>query len=179
MAADLPKITLVLGGARSGKSDFAEKLAMDTGARKIYIASAQAIDAEMSHRIADHITRRGDGWTTMEEPLDLVGALAKTSGDSVVLVDCLTLWLSNHMLANHAPEPVIEQLMTSLSSLESRVIFVSNEIGMGLVPDTALARRFRDAHGAMNRNVAARADLAVLVAAGLPLVLKGQLPGNK
>lgn len=166
------KLSIILGGARSGKSAFAEQLVEGFDRPKTYIATAQALDGEMSARIAEHQARRTD-WTTIEAPLDLVGALQGVSAGSVVLIDCLTLWLSNHMLAESDAD--IDGLLGAIAATSSPVICVSNEVGMGLVPDNALGRRFRDAQGTLNRKVAAKADLAVFVAAGLPLVLKGTL----
>ncbi len=175
MPEQFPALSLILGGARSGKSGFAERLVCRADAPKTYIATAQAFDDEMRARIAQHRQDRGDSWHTLEAPLDLVAALEQvTSG--VVLVDCLTLWLSNHMLAENDVDAAVSALLSTLSAMPVPVVCVSNEVGMGLVPDTPLGRRFRDAQGALNRKLAARADLAVFVAAGLPVVLKGTLP---
>jgi adenosylcobinamide kinase / adenosylcobinamide-phosphate guanylyltransferase len=162
-------LALVLGGARSGKSRYAEGLC--TGERH-YIATAQAFDAEMTARIAKHQLDRGANWVTHEAPLDVLGALQ--TADALrrsVLVDCLTLWLTNLILA----EADWEQALRALLDYEPRgtVVMVSNEVGLGIVPDNALARRFRDAQGIVNQRVAAKADHVVLMAAGLPLVLKG------
>lgn len=165
-------LSLILGGARSGKSAFAERKAATYALPKIYIATAQALDDEMAVRIANHRDRR-DGWTTIEAPLDLVGALQGVPEGSVVLIDCLTLWLSNHMLQDRDVD--IDGLLGAIAASPSPVICVSNEVGMGLVPDNALGRKFRDAQGVLNRRIAEQADLAVFVAAGLPLVLKGTL----
>lgn len=163
----------VLGGARSGKSALAERLARETGLARVYLATAQAFDAEMAARIARHRADRGEGWRTVEAPHDLAGALARVDGEAcVVLVDCLTLWLSNRMLAGADVEAESAQLCTALAAMRAPVVAVSNEVGFGIVPDTALGRRFRDAQGRLNQQVAALADLAVLVVAGLPLVLK-------
>lgn len=166
-------ITLVLGGARSGKSAYAETLA--AAGERHYIATAQAFDDEMRDRIAKHQRDRGGGWVTHEEPLELLKALQATDGTGrVLLVDCLTLWLSNLMLAEREIGAAIRLLIDGLARLNADVVFVSNEVGMGLVPDTPLGRRFRDAQGQLNQRVAAVADRVVFVAAGLPLVLKGQ-----
>ncbi len=164
-------ITLVLGGARSGKSAFAERVVTATGRPKIYIATAQAFDDEMSARIAAHKVERGDGWQTIEAPLELGAALSSTKGGSAVLVDCMTLWLSNVMLAERDPEAELSRL-----KFEGSVVLVSNELGMGLVPETPLGREFRDAHGRMNQHLARLADQVVFVSAGLPLMLKGEMP---
>lgn len=164
-------IELVIGGARSGKSGFAERQAQESGLRVVYLATAQALDAEMAARIAHHRARRPAGWRGVEEPVALADALAReATSDACVLVDCLTLWLSNVLLAKREPE--IDKLLDALTALPGRVILVSNEVGWGIVPENALARRFRDAQGRLNQQVAALADNVTLVAAGLPLVLK-------
>ena len=168
----LPKLTLVLGGAKSGKSRFAETLALRSELPKTYIATAQAFDDEMAARIARHRLDRGADWLTVESPLELAAALRDVASDAVVLVDCLTLWLSNRMLAGLGSD----NLLDALSSCPSPVVCVSNEVGMGLVPSTPMGREFRDAQGRLNQQVAALADLVIFVAAGLPLVLKGQMP---
>jgi adenosylcobinamide kinase/adenosylcobinamide-phosphate guanylyltransferase len=170
------RLALVLGGARSGKSRFAEGLVTATGLPRRYIATAEAHDAEMAARIARHRTERGAGWTNVEAPLDLAGALRAAPPGVATLVDCLTLWLSNLMLADRDPERETEDLLAALAGAAGPVALVSNEIGMGLVPDTPLGRRFRDAQGRLNQRVAAAADLGVFVAAGLPIVLKGRCP---
>lgn len=179
MSHNFPKLTLVLGGARSGKSAFSEQLAMRSGLRKTYVATAQAFDDEMAKRIRDHQVSRGDGWHTIEAPLDLATTLEKVQANDIVLIDCLTLWLSNLMLQNLDIETETAAFLSVLESAKTPVICVSNEVGMGLVPDNAMGRAFRDAQGVLNRQVAAQADLAVFVAAGLPLVLKGNLPEDK
>ena len=166
-------VTLVLGGARSGKSSYAEALANGQAAARVYLATAQAGDGEMAERIRKHRTRRGDGWHTVEEPVALVDALEREcAGDKIVLVDCLTLWLSNILLANMDTSHEVRKLVKCLAGLLGPVIFVSNEVGMGIVPENALARRFRDEAGRLNQEVAAAADAVVFVAAGLPLYLK-------
>jgi adenosylcobinamide kinase / adenosylcobinamide-phosphate guanylyltransferase len=167
--------TLVLGGARSGKSAFAERLMQGCGRRLVYLATATPGDDEMRTRIAHHRTRRGDGWRTVEEPLELAQTLARESAaDSAVLVDCLTLWLSNIMHAGREIETETRQLAEWLRHAQNPVVLVSNEIGLGLVPETPLGRRFRDAQGRLNQAVAAAVANVVFVAAGLPLRLKGQ-----
>lgn len=169
----LPPVTLVLGGARSGKSTYAEKLAEDHGETCVYLATAAAGDAEMTQRIAEHRRRRGPRWRTHEEPIDLAGALAATvSPRDVVVVDCLTLWLSNVMFADLNVESECGKLLAALPGLAGPVIFVSNEVGLGIVPDNALARRFRDEAGRLNQAVAAAAQSVVFLAAGLPMTLK-------
>lgn len=176
-AAKLPPVTLILGGARSGKSSYAERLAESGPGPCVYLATAPAPDvagdAEMAERIEIHRQRRGARWSTHEEPVALAGALAATARpDSVVVVDCLTLWLSNVMFADLDVENQCEQLCAALPALTGPVVLVSNEVGLGIVPDNALARRFRDAAGRLNQAVAAAADRVVFVAAGLPLVMK-------
>lgn len=167
--------TLVLGGARSGKSVFAERLALESGLEKVYLATATAGDAEMRGRIAHHRNRRGGGWRTVEEPLRLTDALAReSSADRVVLVDCLTLWLSNIMHADLDVAAETGRLTDQLQQTRGPVLLVSNEVGLGLVPDTPLGRAFRDAQGRLNQNVAAVVPNVAFVAAGLPLWLKRQ-----
>jgi adenosylcobinamide kinase/adenosylcobinamide-phosphate guanylyltransferase len=179
----LPPVTLVLGGARSGKSTHAEKLATGTlhGATPhpaVYIATAEAGDVEMATRIMAHRARRGVGWTTIEEPLKLAEALeAADAHDQPVLVDCLTLWLSNLMHAEADVDEATDDLMRSLDGHRSPVVFVSNELGLGLVPETPLGRSFRDAMGRMNMRVAERANRVIFMAAGLPLVMKDRPAG--
>lgn len=172
------RITLVLGGARSGKSSHAEALARQTGLSRRYLATAQPLDDEMRDRIRQHRTdRAGDGWQTIEEPLDLPGAITAASEvQTVLLVDCLTLWLSNLMLADRTTGPATEALLAALATAPGPVVLVSNEVGLGLVPETPLGRAFRDAQGRLNQKVAARADHVVFMAAGLPLTLKETAP---
>jgi len=165
--------TLVLGGARSGKSAFAEQLANDSGLSRIYLATATAGDDEMRSRIAHHRSRRSDGWITVEEPLALVDALTRESTHGrAVLVDCLTLWLSNLMFAERDPEMEGRRLTRFLGVAKHPVLLVSNEVGLGLVPETPLGRSFRDAQGRLNQIVAATVPNVVFIAAGLPLWLK-------
>lgn len=166
----LPRLTLVLGGARSGKSRHAELLVMQAPAPWTYLATAEALDAEMRERIAHHRNRRDARWQTRDAPLDLPNVLAELSGP--VLVDCLTLWLSNVMLAGRDVDGESEKLLAALAAAPGPVVAVSNEVGLGLVPETALGRAFRDAQGRLNQRVAAAADRVVFMAAGLPLSLK-------
>ena len=170
----IPRLTLVIGGARSGKSRFAEGLAASYAPPWLYIATAEALDAEMQGRIQEHRQRRGPMWRTLEAPRDLAAVLPEPGGDcGVVLIDCLTLWLSNIMLAGRDVDATRAELLDALDRAETPVIAVSNEVGLGIVPDNPLARRFRDEQGRLNAEVAAIADRVVLTAAGLPLTLKG------
>lgn len=164
-------LTLVLGGARSGKSAFAESL-LPRGS--VYLATAQALDAEMAERVRLHRDRRV-GWETVEEPLELASTLARLDGRAV-LVDCLTLWLTNVMLAERDVGAEIERLCRALPALGGTVVMVASEVGWGIVPENALARAFRDHAGRLNQRVAALANRVVLVAAGLPLTLKDTTP---
>jgi adenosylcobinamide kinase / adenosylcobinamide-phosphate guanylyltransferase len=165
-------LTLVIGGARSGKSAHAERLVTACPAPWTYIATAQAYDDEMRERIALHRSRRGDGWTTIDAPLDLVGAIEALPDGQPFLIDCLTLWLTNHMLAKHDFEAECRGLVDVLSRPRGLWFVVSNEVGQGIVPDNALARRFRDAAGRLNQQVAAVAGTVLLMVAGLPLKVK-------
>lgn len=174
----LPRVTLVLGGARSGKSRYAESLIVSALAGgpyegATYLATAEALDAEMAARIEEHRRRRGAAWRTLEVPRELVPALA-AQADPVrpVLVDCLTLWLSNVMGDGRDAEAEAQALAAALRGLPGPVVLVSNEVGLGIVPDNALAREFRDRAGRLNQLVAEVADRVLFVAAGLPLKLK-------
>lgn len=167
-------VTLVLGGARSGKSRHAEKLVAESGLSPVYIATAAALDDEMGERIAHHRDRRGGEWTTIEEQFGLAETIANEARpDRILLVDCLTLWLSNLTFAERDIPAEQAALVARLAECAGPVILVSNEIGLGLVPETSLGRRFRDAQGWLNQRVAEVATRVVFVAAGLPLVLKG------
>jgi len=166
------RLTLVLGGARSGKSRYAESLVTAIPGPWIYVATAEARDAEMAERIAAHQARRGAGWRTLETPRDVVGALS-AHGTAPLLVDCLTLWLANALLASADVDAEIERLEAALEQASAPLVLVANEVGFGIVPDNALGRRFRDLQGLLNQRIAARADRVVLVVAGLPLTIKG------
>ncbi|MBK20221.1 MAG: bifunctional adenosylcobinamide kinase/adenosylcobinamide-phosphate guanylyltransferase [Rhodospirillaceae bacterium] len=163
-------ITLVLGGARSGKSRFAENLMPDT-ADCLYIATAEARDDEMRDRIASHQERRGNNWITVEEPLNLAQSLTNTDGKPA-LVDCLTLWLSNLMGDARDIHSETQNLLGVLETMNSPVVIVSNEVGQGIVPANAMARQFRDHAGQLNQAVAAIADNVFFVTAGIPTQLK-------
>jgi adenosylcobinamide kinase/adenosylcobinamide-phosphate guanylyltransferase len=167
------RLTLVLGGARSGKSRYAERLITALPPPWIYAATGQALDDEMAARIDAHRARRGAGWTTVEAPRDLAAALAAHTR-APVLVDCLTLWLSNLMMADAQVEQEIDRLARALAAAAAPVVLVANEVGSGIVPDNALARRFRDLQGGLNQRIAALADQVVLLVAGLPLYVKGR-----
>ncbi len=173
LSVALPRIGLVLGGARSGKSRYAETLIEAVGGG-VYLATAGALDAEMAERIRRHRERRGEIWTTLEEPLDIADALTAVAAGRPVLVDCLTLWLSNLIAAGHDVERETDALIDALAQRAGPVIFVANEVGLGIVPENALARLFRDHAGRLNQRVAARADRVVFMAAGLPLLLKDE-----
>jgi adenosylcobinamide kinase/adenosylcobinamide-phosphate guanylyltransferase len=165
-------IILITGGARSGKSTRAEARARAFPGRPVYVATAEALDAEMRERIAKHRARRGNEWLECETPLELVTALAKTDGQGARLVDCLTLWLSNLMHAERDWEREAILLAEMLARQNSPVVLVTNEVGLGIVPDNALARRFRDAAGILNQMVARVADEVEFVVAGLPMRVK-------
>ncbi|MBL8560704.1 MAG: bifunctional adenosylcobinamide kinase/adenosylcobinamide-phosphate guanylyltransferase [Gemmobacter sp.] len=172
----LPPLTLVIGGARSGKSRYAETLLRRSGCARVYIATAEAWDDEMRARIRSHVQDRGPDWITIEAPHDLAGALAHVGEGQAVLVDCATLWLTNRMLAEADLAAETATLLAALRVCPAPVVVVSNEVGWSIVPENALARAFRDAQGRLNQHLAAEADLAVAVMAGLPLALRGQLP---
>jgi adenosylcobinamide kinase/adenosylcobinamide-phosphate guanylyltransferase len=163
--------TLILGGARSGKTAYALRTAEAAPGPLVMIATGQALDAEMAERIARHQAERGPRWRTVEAPLDLIGALDQVPAGETAVIDCLTLWVSNLMHAGLDVAAEGERLASTLAGRD--VLMVSNEVGLGIVPDNALARRFRDDAGRLNQRLAAAADRAVFVAAGLPLVLKG------
>jgi adenosylcobinamide kinase/adenosylcobinamide-phosphate guanylyltransferase len=165
------QLTLVLGGARSGKSRHAEALVMALPPPWTYIATAQAFDDEMRARIAEHRRGREAGWRTVEAPLDLAGPLREAAGPA--LVDCLTLWLSNLMLGGHDIAAAEAALDDALAARRAPTVLVSNEVGLGIVPDNALARRFRDDAGRLHQRLAAAADRVVLMVAGLPMIVKG------
>jgi len=168
----MQKFLLVTGGARSGKSLIAETRCLDMGRPAGYIATAQAWDDEMRARIAEHQARRGPEWLTYTEPMDLLGALRASDGKGPRLVDCLTLWLTNMMLAEADWQSAAHAMLAELPQHKSPVVFVTNEVGLGIVPDNALARAFRDAAGTLNQWVAAAADEVILAVSGLPLKVK-------
>ena len=170
----MAKSYFILGGARSGKSRRGLELAEQIGTQRAYIATAQALDAEMADRIAHHKAERGSGWETIEAPLDLAPALQQATADcDICLIDCLTLWLSNLMHHQRDIEAETDSLCDLIQQCEIPIITISNEVGLGLVPETPLGRAFRDAQGRLNQAVATISDQVEFVAAGLPLKLKG------
>ncbi|MBO6790488.1 MAG: bifunctional adenosylcobinamide kinase/adenosylcobinamide-phosphate guanylyltransferase [Dinoroseobacter sp.] len=166
-------LTLVVGGASSGKSAFAEKLVVNTKRPRVYIATAQAYDVEMKSKIEAHKEMRGPDWTTIEAPFDMPDVLANVSQEKIVLIDCLTLWLSNLLLSDADLSTACTALNRAISDCPAPVVAVSNETGMGIVPEHALGRQFRAAQGQLNQRIAANADRVAYVVAGLPLWLKG------
>lgn len=169
---DLAPLTFVLGGARSGKSRFAEELIERSAHPALYLATAEPRDDEMRARIAAHRARRGAHWTTVEEPLELVNTLLAEAGRPV-LIDCLTLWVANLLGAERDIGFEIERLLVVLPQVKAPLVMVANEVGLGIVPENALARAFRDHAGRLNQGIARLAQRVVFVAAGLPLALKG------
>lgn len=169
----LPPLTLVLGGARSGKSSYAEGLMTALPKPWGYIATAEAFDDEMRQRIAQHQARRGRNWVQYEAPLDIAATLSGAAADQACLVDCLTLWLSNLMHAERDITRETQALINALSHRSAPCIMVANEVGLGIVPDNALARRFRDEAGWLNQRIGAVADCVVFIAAGMSMTLKG------
>jgi len=171
--------TLVLGGARSGKTAFAEQLVLRTGAKPAYIATAQALDKEMLDRVSSHQASRAGQFTTIEEPLALSHAILRAGQNhDVILVDCLTLWITNLLVANEDVATAVSELCATLMEFRSaKVVLVSNEVGLGIVPDNAMARTFRDLAGSAHQRLAQICDDVYFVAAGLPLTMKGEAPG--
>ncbi len=177
----MPKKIFVTGGARSGKSLFAEELSLGFDSPRCYLATAEALDSEMEERISRHRKRRGESWSTSEEPLLLAETLLSLDGKfSLILIDCITLWLSNLMQENTAKNinseiailEKVNELIEVLSEIHTHVIIVSNEVGMGIVPENRMARLFRDIAGEANRLLAEIADEAWLLASGIPVRLK-------
>jgi len=167
-----PDLVLVLGGARSGKSAYAERLITALPPPWVYCATAQPLDGEMRERIAHHQSRRAKGWTTVETPLGLAEVIATATRP--ILVDCLTLWLTNIVLAEKDAGAETQKLLAAARGSRAPIVFVSNEVGLGIVPDNALARQFRDHAGRLNQAVAAIANRVVFMVAGLPMVLKDE-----
>jgi len=172
----LPKLTFVLGGAASGKSLWAENLLLGSTLAPVYLATSRAFDDEIKFKINLHKRRRSSDWINIEADMDLAEPLNALHSEQAVLIDCATMWLSNQMMDDTDLEKGQATLLVALTSCAAPVVIVSNEVGHGIVPDNALARRFREAQGRLNIALAEQADLVVLVTAGLPQVLKGQLP---
>jgi adenosylcobinamide kinase / adenosylcobinamide-phosphate guanylyltransferase len=173
------RITFVLGGARSGKSRYAEGLARRHKVQMTYIATAEISDEEMRERIARHREQRGRKWTTIEAPLDLVAALGQADqASSFTLVECITVWINNLMYHGKDVASEVQKLCASLAQIKGRIVIVSNETGLGIVPDNALVRRFRDEAGRANQAIAEVADEVVFIAAGLPMTLKKSKPAK-
>jgi len=172
----LPALTLVLGGAASGKSVVAENLILNSGLHPVYIATSQIFDDEMQLKVAEHVARRAKNWRTIEAPVDLPDALDQVSSGDAVLVDCATLWLTNLILGEHDLAAAEAGLHAALRDMAAPVVIVSNEVGQGIVPENALARRFREAQGRLNIALAAEADCVLHVLAGLAQVRKGEMP---
>jgi len=171
-------LTFVLGGARSGKSRYAESLITAGKPPWTYIATAEAGDEEMAARIKAHRERRDSCWRIIEAPRDVAAVLAE-SETTPVLVDCLTLWLSNQVLAHADIEAEIDRLEKALRAMKAHVVLVANEVGLGIVPEHPLGRQFRDWQGVLNQRMAAQADRVILMVAGLPLAVKGNLEARQ
>ncbi|PCJ70501.1 MAG: bifunctional adenosylcobinamide kinase/adenosylcobinamide-phosphate guanylyltransferase [Rhodobiaceae bacterium] len=173
LPAEGPFAALILGGARSGKSRYGEALVRASSGRAVYIATAEARDDEMTARIAKHREQRGSDWALIEEPIHLARVLREqVRAEDVVLVDCLTLWLSNLMGEEREIASAVDELLAAIETCPARIVFISNEIGWGIVPDNALARTFRDEAGRLHQQLSAQIDAVVAVIAGLPLMLK-------
>lgn len=168
------RTVLVLGGARSGKSNFSEKLVLSSGLDAHYVATGRAWDDEMRDRIREHQSRRGPVWTSHEEPVDLVGLLKKIDDPNRgILIDCLTLWVTNLMMDNRDMAAEFASLRQQVDTAKAKLVFVSNEVGLGIVPENRMAREFRDHAGRLHQNVAEGAGEVYFIAAGLPLKMKG------
>jgi adenosylcobinamide kinase/adenosylcobinamide-phosphate guanylyltransferase len=172
IAAGRGLVTLVFGGARSGKSRYAEALIAKSPKPWVYVATAEARDDEMAERIAAHRARRAEGWQTIEAPHDLPDAVRQAPANAAVLVDCLTLWLSNLMEGSFDIDAQTARLQEALAARTGPTVLVSNEVGLGIVPDNALARRFRDLQGVLNQRMAAEAQRVVMMVAGIPIAVK-------
>jgi adenosylcobinamide kinase/adenosylcobinamide-phosphate guanylyltransferase len=172
----LPKLSLILGGVASGKSSFAEKIVIQSGLPRSYLATAQAFDDEMCEKIKQHQEDRGPDWATTEVPINVSNALNQQPKGNVVLVDCLTLWLTNLMLAEADCDKAAQALFAAIENQENPVVLVSNEVGHSVIPETLLGRKFQRLQGRLNAQTAEKADFVAMVTAGLPQVLKGTLP---
>lgn len=172
----LPSLTFVLGGAASGKSRHAEKIIINSGLERVYLATSRIFDDEMQQKIDRHIHRRDASWVTCDAPKDVRAVLERCAGRQAVLMDCATMWLTNMMLDGEDLEIAQRDLLDALARCPAPVVLVSNEVGQGIVPENALARRFREAQGRLNIALAAQADCVIHVVAGLSQVLKGTHP---
>ncbi|MDW4499014.1 bifunctional adenosylcobinamide kinase/adenosylcobinamide-phosphate guanylyltransferase [Sulfitobacter sp. D35] len=172
----LPKLSLVLGGAASGKSDWAENLLLSSGLKPVYLATARVLDGETETKVARHRSRRSVAWHTLEADLDLGPPLSGRAPDEAVLLDCATMWLTNHLIDGNDLDAAQSALLGTVQDCPCPVVVVSNEVGHGIVPQNAMARDFRERQGRLNIALAGAADLVVLVTAGLPQVLKGTRP---
>ncbi|MCL4134181.1 UNVERIFIED_CONTAM: hypothetical protein GTU68_034004, partial [Idotea baltica] len=170
--------SLIIGGTASGKSHFGETLARHSGQPRIYIATAQAFDDEMRAKIAKHRADRGPDWITIEAPLDMPKHVINAPKGQTVFVDCLTLWLSNHLLAENPVDHLVNEFLDACENTDANVIVITNEVGQSVVPENALARRFQNAQGQINQSIAARADLVVHVLAGIPMAISGNMPAG-
>lgn len=171
-----PRVTFIVGGAASGKSAWAEGFMESSVKSKVYLATSQVLDDEMRAKVAAHVARRDPSWALIEAQMDLGPALSGLKTGQICLLDCATMWLSNHLLADSDPDVAQSALLAAIKNCRADLVIVSNEVGQGIVPENPLARRFREAQGRLNIALAARADLVVQVTVGLPLVLKGTLP---
>ena len=171
----LPPLSLVLGGASSGKSAFAERMVRQSGLAKVYVATAERVDDEMAVKIATHKERRmGQGWRTIEAPHDTARALGQIEAGEVVLLDCVTFWLTNLMIDDGDWREELDQFLDVLIRMRAPVVLVSNDVSGGVIPENRLARAFQRVQGIVNQKLAEECDLVVYVTAGLPQVLKGQ-----
>jgi adenosylcobinamide kinase/adenosylcobinamide-phosphate guanylyltransferase len=175
----LPPLTFILGGAASGKSVFAEKLILNSGLNPVYLATARIFDDEVQTKVDAHIARRDSNWITLNAPRDIAQALKNSTTDQAILLDCATMWLTNVMLDGDDVDAAQSALLTALGTCKAPVVVVSNEVGQGIVPENALARRFREAQGRLNIALATHSECVIHVVAGLGNTLKGTGPkGN-
>lgn len=173
----IPSISFVIGGAASGKSAWAEGFVRGADLAKVYVATAEALDEEIATKITNHRrARSGQGWRTIEAPRNLAESLAQIDHEEIALIDCATFWLTNTFFDTRPWQDALDELAETMVQCPAPLVIVSNEIGQGVVPTDAVTRAFRAAHGEMNQKLAAISDLAVLITAGLPVVLKGALP---
>lgn len=168
--------TFVLGGAASGKSAFAEDICQRSGKNLHYLATSQVFDDEIRNKVDKHVTQRGQGWITHEEPFSIDPVLSILKPDEICLIDCATMWLTNHMLAEHDLDEEQARFLQAISQCAADLVIVSNETGQGIVPENKLARSFREVQGRLNIRLAQEADCVIQVIAGLPNLLKGTLP---